>query len=244
MDLQGRECNSTITVMLVRVHSAAESRPGIERNSVRRRQPLGAKRLIDHLARKRSSINETPSSFVLCNKLVGINFGFVASNPISTNLHPSSIIYSNGGAFFHYLSLRSKEGKLKRRFVRNRCDIVVASSFRCTIHRRKSKHTYRVSRKGIGWISKWLLFETTLFLDPPGLSVTSWRDNTLSLFVRLHGVSSERRPPFVAWANVFYSIKQTRYLVGKLVRTQRCDVGALRESREGKRYPLADIFKA
>lgn len=33
----------------------------------------------------------------------------------------------------------------------------------------------------------------------------------------------------MAWANVFYSIKQTRYLVGKLVRTQRCDVGALRE---------------
>ena len=47
----------------------------------------------------------------------------------------------------------------------------------------------------------------------------------------------------MAWANVFYSIKQTWYLVGKLVRTQRCDVGALRESREGKRYPLADIFK-
>lgn len=90
-------------------------------------------------------------------------------------------------------------------------------------------------------------FEMATFRDnfiPPGLSVTSWRDNTLSLFVRLHGVSSERRPPFVAWANVFYSIKQTRYLVGKLVRTQRCDVGALRESREGKRYPLADIFKA
>lgn len=87
--------------------------------------------------------------------------------------------------------------------------------------------------------------ETTLFLAL-WLSVTGWRDNTLSLFVSyagLHGVLSERRPPFVAWANVFYSIKQTRYLVGKLVRTQRCDVGG--PARKGKRrYPLADIFKA
>lgn len=57
------------------------------------------------------------------------------------------------------------------------------------------------------------------------LSVTTWRTIRFPCSCRTRAARCFLRgSPFVAWANVFYSIKQTRYLVGKLVRTQRCDV--------------------
>lgn len=76
-------------------------------------------------------------------------------------------------------------------------------------------------------ISKELFFETTLFLALfSRLSVTTWRTIRFPCSCRTRVARCFLRgPPFVAWANVFYSIKQTRYLVGKLVRTQRCVVG-------------------
>lgn len=180
--------------------------------------------LIDHLARKRLSINET--SFV-CNKSMDestseiprIRFQPTSFHYLFRNWRLSSIILPSS-----FASLENRR-KLNCRFI--------SISVESVPYRERGSDGFRN-----GYFSR-QLYSSALWL-----SVTSWRDNTLSLFVRLHGVSSaERRPPFVAWANVFYSIKQTRYLVGKLVRTQRCDVGALRESREGKRYPLADIFK-
>ena len=75
-------------------------------------------------------------------------------------------------------------------------------------------------------------FERAIFRDNfipcplSRLSVTTWRTIRFPCSRRMRVARCFLRgPPFVAWANVFYSIKQTRYLVGKLVRTQRCDVG-------------------
>lgn len=96
------------------------------------------------------------------------------------------------------------------------------------------RYEWTSRRERTGGISKELLFETTLFpaLFPGRLSVTTWRTIRFPCSCRTRAARCFLRgPPFVAWANVFYSIKQTRYLVGKLVRTQRCDVEVPREPR-------------